>query len=651
MKKLLEYILAALFAVCLASCGKPGGTPAGTQHGNGGAAETAGEAAAESPSGTEETVRETSSAPEETPAEVAEDTFFSALAEHAAEWLPEEGGKAAVTDLDGDSLPELLVFAGGDTPDITLCMAGGKNGFTMTRYRGDYWKPLETITEGPVPAFWGEEGKTVWRLEIFTAGEDFAETLPDLPEGSSGYSLALYDFTLTGSGFRMVKAGEEETAFWAGDEPPRRRFLDGEGKPLSRKEFKSLTDRPDREIFTGFRNTEEFRDISPEEAEKLLRESWKEYTVKEKEKPESAEFLAAVLKAQEDGGREADAAQVSLTWEAAALPEESGGNWKDVLNAVSGILEDGAEEKLSSLLKERTAVDYPSGTWYAGSRIFLRRADSKAVSFLEETLVKKDLSEETSYRAVNCDTGTGNTAALGDIFRDISILPYILAREAEELYPDEGEAALQAAGADPEKLLWTMDPDGISFFLGDRALKVSPARWPAAFTGKYRFDREDAVISLCPGVTEAFADGDGNLHTVSAGFLRDSQGSMRGIRIESGGAFYEGELSALRAAPFLLRGGDGTCFLCCECAQEKDYRTLYIYGLGGEAPSLAAIEPGLAFFRGADPADEEEAAAFRGLPADSSCLWLEKQDGTKARYRISENGAPELIKEAEVSAP
>ena len=561
-----------------------------------------------------------------------EEVFFSALAANPEDWFNRENTRTVMTDLDNDGLPELFSFQESDTAEVTLFCPDEKNGYSSIHYRGDYWIPLKQLFGGDVPACRDEKEGIVCRLEDYR-----------IDAGTGEHTLTLYDLRLTEGGLLRKTAGKGTISISAGEDEIQCEYLDGEGKPIPAAAFREIAEKSDIFLTVPIIDIESAADGgSEEELVGILRECRNKLRIYERPSSDTPLYLGAEKNIL-DGGADEGVPAV-LSWEKPVLPADAAAEFSAAVMKLSEELEEEAGEMFSGLKAERESVDYPTGTWTGESTLHPRRMDGEALSVLIETAEEKDLAREVSYLAENIDVSSGEKIVLEDIFRDVELLPSLLAEEAGRLYPEETGAAELFAEAEPADLLWTVDPDGVSFFRDGWGVKLTPAGWPAVFTGKIRFHGADMFISLCAGLTEAIKGEDQGMRTLMFALDRDNAGAVRSIRIETGGQFYHGELFARKVSAELVCGGGGKTFLYVECTQEKEYKTLYLYDLSENTPQMLSIETGIGFperptsLTGA----EDGEAVIRSLPLSAGAFLLEKRGSNEEIYRVNDVGLPEL---------
>lgn len=181
-------------------------------------------------------------------------------------------------------------------------------------------------------------------------------------------------------------------------------------------------------------------------------------------------------------------------------------NEEHVANAQSYL--DKIEQWAVEEYKEYGAESYMGPYMWEGE-IFVRRADSRALSLVEECYDYSGGAHGYSYfNSMSWDAQTGEELALEDVVKDVSCLPEILDKELTEKYPDVGFFCEPLADALDDyvesdnplyqellKFVWTLDYEGVTFYFGSyeiasyvdgvQQVTVSYSEYPELFEEKF----------------------------------------------------------------------------------------------------------------------------------------------------------------------
>lgn len=252
----------------------------------------------------------------------------------------------------------------------------------------------------------------------------------------------------------------------------------------------------------------------------------------------------------------------------------------------------GYVQKAAQIHAQRLADGLPAdGIFFREREVFVRRADTVAVSFLERNLIHEGGPSLTgdlhSVYGRNIDTASGKYLTLPDVFPDAEGLAAAIARQLRRDYPDTSfgdnlEAAVFHCLQEGDNLItsrhggtyvaegnegvgtWTLEPRGATFYFNPPGLGPGRAgiycttllfaEHPQLFREKYRRGPASYAIELMPGLPVRTTVGKGKKPAV--GIYETSAGpylSFGPMRYQS--------TPAEDIRPTLVCLADGRCYL------------------------------------------------------------------------------------------
>lgn len=271
-------------------------------------------------------------------------------------------------------------------------------------------------------------------------------------------------------------------------------------------------------------------------------------------------------------------------------------------------------QKATQIHEQRLADGLPAdGTFFREREVFVRRADTVAVSFLERNLIHEGGPSLTgdlhSVYGRNIDTASGKYLTLPDVFPDAEGLAAAIARQLRRDYPDTSfgenlESAVFRCLQEGDKLItsrhgstyiaegnegvgtWTLEPRGATFYFNPPGL--GPVRagiycatvlfdeHPELFKEKYRRGPAAYAMELMPGLPVRTLLGDGEGAAVGI-YQTDS-----GPYLNFGPLHYQDEPAA-DIRPTLVSLSDGRCYLYVDALTTSPQHELRIFTAAGQA--------------------------------------------------------------------
>ena len=273
-------------------------------------------------------------------------------------------------------------------------------------------------------------------------------------------------------------------------------------------------------------------------------------------------------------------------------------------------------QKATQIHEQRLADGLPAdGIFFREREVFVRRADTVAVSFLERNLIHEGgpslAGDLHSVYGRNIDTASGKYLTLPDVFPDAEELAAAIAKQLRRDYPDTSfgdnlEAAVFHYLQEGDKLItsrhggtyaaegnegagtWTLEPRGATFYFNPPGLgpvragiyctTLLFAEHPNLFREKYRRGPAAYAIELMPGLPVRTTVGKGKKPAV--GIYETPAGpylSFGPMRYQSA--------PAEDIRPTLVCLADGSCYIYVDARMDNAtpaQRELRIFSIQGK---------------------------------------------------------------------
>ena len=304
--------------------------------------------------------------------------------------------------------------------------------------------------------------------------------------------------------------------------------------------------------------------------------------------------------------------------------------------------------------------------------VFIRRADTLAMSFLEDVLIDK--GDGWGTRCVfgkNYDARMGKVLALSDVFTDMQGLAGAVGEQLRRDYPsasfmeDGGLAMMEKveALAKEGNLNWTLDPCGATFYFNPDSSSFSSPHAigafkegiftttilfderPELFDDEYRRAPKSYCMELRPWtpVRTAFADG-----SARAVQVQQTSATAEKLTVICGGARYTEPGFARDVKATLVSLEDGRRYIYADILSDDREYVTYIYDLNGDVPARVPMERTMtrhAAVRAAEPGKPGENIFY--ILSDPEDFLMNDLDTPKPlrplrSCRVGEDGTPEV---------
>ncbi len=191
----------------------------------------------------------------------------------------------------------------------------------------------------------------------------------------------------------------------------------------------------------------------------------------------------------------------NVSWDKLKLSEESAAKYPNLKNTFDEINRTTDTEvkalmyELSSAAKQLRTESTDAVSCEGDRQIFLQRADSAIVSWLEEEYVfSGGVHPDYFYKAINLNPESGEIVALNDVITDITLLPALLEERITSKYSYVTFGDLQEIfnSYSDKDYCWTLDYQGITFWFSP--YEIAPYSVGLLST-KILFDENDELFA------------------------------------------------------------------------------------------------------------------------------------------------------------
>lgn len=335
----------------------------------------------------------------------------------------------------------------------------------------------------------------------------------------------------------------------------------------------------------------------------------------------------------------------------------------------------GYVQKAARIHEQRLADGLPAdGIFFREREVFVRRADTVAVSFLERNLIHEGgpslAGDLHSVYGRNIDTASGQYLTLPDVFPDAEGLAAAIARQLRRDYPDTSfgdnlEAAVFHYLQKGDELIisrhggtytaegnegvgtWTLEPRGATFYFNPPGLgpvragiyctTLLFAEHPQLFREKYRRGPASYAIELMPGLPVRTTVGKGKKPAVAI------YETPAGPYLSFGPLRYQSS-PAEDIRPTLVCLADGRCYLYVDAQMDKAtpaQHELRIFNVPGKSITCQTDPQHTLFSYGARGLKYNVLTDPEHFLLSEGTAKNDQKEGPASPYQVGKDGLPE----------
>ncbi len=366
----------------------------------------------------------------------------------------------------------------------------------------------------------------------------------------------------------------------------------------------------------------------------------------------------------------------SVTWDKLKLSENDEKLYPELVSTFDKLnkanLKDGSElmDELLYASEGLEGGEYNPLYVTGDKKIFMQRADSKLVSYLEELYVYSGgIHPDNKYKGFNLDSETGKELLITDVIKDMAKLPEILVEKLCEKYDyvnfGEDQPLTTLSEYSPEDYQWTMDYQGITvwfspydiaaYMVGPLSAKIYFADYPELFNEEYTKELlENYVVKVPLGQSFDFdlVEGDGKTDELYIYETLDDYGyNMLSVTVN--GLTTVDEMNYAYAFDVYLAHIGGKNYIYSDSFSDNDYHMLTTWDINGDIPEIIQELYGTEVDYEYIEEGFEEGTTYKQAFNNPGFLRLETRfeilgtRGATATYKLSKtDGKPEMTAEA-----
>ncbi len=304
------------------------------------------------------------------------------------------------------------------------------------------------------------------------------------------------------------------------------------------------------------------------------------------------------------------------------------------------------------------------------SKVFLQRADTKIISFLEDVFVHSGgVHPDYFYKTSNYNPETGENLALTDVIVKMENLPEILEGKIKSKYDyiDFGMVDLITIFNEYplEECNWTIDYQGITFWFspydiasyaaGPLSAKIYFNEQPEIFNEEYTKLPFENYVLMLPARQKLDFDlnlSDNKTDNIEIDTLLDEYGSYNMLMVTVNGNNYTDEINyAYDFDVYLAHVGDKN-YIYSDSVTDNDYHMFCTWDINGATPKMTHELYGTELDYEYIEEGFEDGTVYKKSFNNPECFTLETRfeilgtRGATANYKLAENGTPTMTDNA-----
>ena len=305
------------------------------------------------------------------------------------------------------------------------------------------------------------------------------------------------------------------------------------------------------------------------------------------------------------------------------------------------------------------------------SKIFLQRADTKIISYLEDVFVHSGgIHPDYHYITSNFNPETGEKIILTDVMTSIKGLPDILEAELGIKYDylNFGKNQLWTIFKEysPENYNWTLDYQGITFWFspydiasyaaGPLSVKIYFDEEPYIFNEEYTKAPSENYAMMLPMRQKIDFDlrsNDDKKDCVEVDTMPDQYGSYNMLSVTANGKTYTDEINyAYDFDVYLAHIGDKN-YIYSDSSSDNDYHIFCTWDINGDTPKITQELHGTEVDYEYIEEGIEDGTVYKQAFNNPESLMLEKRfeilgtRGATATFKLSKtDGTPKMTEDS-----
>ncbi len=366
----------------------------------------------------------------------------------------------------------------------------------------------------------------------------------------------------------------------------------------------------------------------------------------------------------------------NVTWNKLKLSEDNEKKFPNLKKTFDTLNDEALKDakalmyELNGAAKDLEGDEYNPLYLEGQSKVFLQRADTKIVSYLEDVFVHSGgVHPDYHYITSNFNPKTGEKLTLSDIMKSIKGLPDILEDKLSVKYDylNFGENQLWTIFNDysPEDYNWTLDYQGITFWFspydiasyaaGPLSVKIYFDEEPHIFNEEYTKAPSENYAMMLPMRQRIDFDlnFDDDKDCVEVDTMPDQYGSYNMLSVTVNGKTYTDEINyAYDFDVYLAHIGDKN-YIYSDSFSDNDYHIFCTWDINGDTPKMTQDLHGTEIDYEYIEEGFEDGTVYKKAFNNPEYFELETRfeilgtRGATATYKISEtNGKAEMTDEA-----
>lgn len=367
----------------------------------------------------------------------------------------------------------------------------------------------------------------------------------------------------------------------------------------------------------------------------------------------------------------------NVTWDKLKLSEDDEKKFPELKKTFDKLNDEALKDakalmyELSGAAKDLAGDEYNPLYLEGESKVYLQRADTKIVSYLEDIYVYSGgVHPDCHYITSNFNPQTGEKLVLTDVMPSIKGLPDILESEIVNKYDylsfEENQLWTIFKEYSPEDYNWTLDYQGITFWfspydiaayaVGPLSVKIYFDEEPYIFNEEYTKAPSENYAVMLPMHQKIDFDlslNDDKKDCIEVDTMPDQYGSYNMLSVTVNGKTYADEDGYAYDFDVYLAHIGGKNYIYSDSRSDNDYHMFCTWDINGDIPKMTQELYGTEVDYEYIEEGFEEGTAYKQAINNPEFLRLETRfeilgtRGATASFKLSEtDGKPEMSDDA-----